>query len=63
MVLKQVEIIDELQKKESKKEVSVGHLKQTPITYIAAVAAGFPIYTSTAYSVNYLGMFGNLNLP
>jgi hypothetical protein len=49
--------------RESKKEVSVGHLKQTPITYIAAVAAGFPIYTSTVYSVNYLGMFGNLNLP
>ncbi len=43
MVLRQNEIIQSLEKKEIEVE-------QTPITYIAAIAAGFPIQTSSDWS-------------
>ncbi len=37
------------------------HVEQTPITYIAAVAAGFPIATSSDYCTGTYGFQGVIN--
>ncbi len=37
-------------------------MSQTPITYIASIAAGFPVYASTVANINYLGMNANMVL-
>ncbi len=42
--------------------MSIEQVKQTPITYIASIAAGFPVYGSTVANINYLGMNANMVL-
>ena len=64
LVLKQAEIIKALEKKEAHRrqdEASEKHVKQNPITYIAAVAAGYPISTSTDWNSGHQGLNGVIN--
>ena len=43
MVFEQADIINDLQTYNTNHDTSIELVKQTPITYIASIAAGFPI--------------------
>ncbi len=43
MVFEQADIINDLQTYNNNHDTSIELVKQTPITYIASIAAGFPI--------------------
>ena len=59
-LVKQSEIIETLEQKVVSLE-DKRYVEQTPITYIAAVAAGFPISTSTYFNTGTYGFLGVIN--